>query len=48
MTGKSGRSWVVALYDVKGVSLIVLEYLYKGVVVEGRSSDETLVSCICN
>ena len=30
------------------MTLIVLEYTYEGVVMEGRSSDETLVSCVCN
>ena len=43
-----GRAWVVALYDVKGVSLVVLEYAYEGVVVESRSSDESLVCCVHN
>ena len=48
MAGELRRSWVVALYDIKGVTLVVLEYSYEGVVTEGRSSDETLVSCVCN
>ena len=36
------------MYDVKGVTLIVLKYSYEGVVAEGRGGDETLVGCICN
>ena len=28
--------------------VLVLEYVYKGIVVEGRSGDESLVGCICN
>ena len=44
--GKSGGSGVVALYDVKGVTLVVLEYSYEGVVMEGGSSDEMLVSSV--
>ena len=44
--GKLGRSGVVALYDVKGVTLVVLEYSYEGVVMEGGSSDEMLVSSV--
>ena len=47
-TRESRRSWVVALYDVKGVTLVVLEYAYEGMVTEGRSGDETLVGCVCN
>ena len=34
------------MYDVKGVTLVVLEYSYKGVVAESGSSDEALVSSI--
>ena len=30
------------------MTLIVLEYTYKGVVVEGGGGDETLVGCVCN
>ena len=30
------------------MTLIVLEHAYEGVVMEGGSSDETLVSCVCN
>ena len=44
--GKLGRSGVVALYDVKGVTLVVLEYLYEGVVTEGGSGDKTLISSV--
>ena len=40
--------WVVALYDVKGVTLVVLKYSYEGVVMESWSGDETLVGCIGN
>ena len=47
-TRESRRSWVVALYDVKGVTLVVLEYAYEGVVSEGGSGDETLVGRVCN
>ena len=36
------------MYDVKGMTLIVLEYSYEGVVAEGGGGDETLVGCICN
>ena len=46
MAGKSGGAWVVALYDVKGVTLVVLEYAYKGVVAKSRSGDDTLVSSV--
>ena len=46
MAGKSGGTWVVALYDVKGVTLVVLEYSYEGVVTEGRGGDETLVCSV--
>ena len=46
MAGKSGRSWVVALYDVKGVTLVVLEYSYEGVVMEGRGGDEMLICSV--
>ena len=48
MAEKLCRSGIVSLYDVKGVSLIVLEYMYKGVLAEGRGSDKALVGCICN
>ena len=34
------------MYDVKGVTLVVLEYSYEGVVTERRSGDKTLVSSI--
>ena len=34
------------MYDVKGVTLVVLEYSYKGVVMEGGGGDETLVSSV--
>ena len=44
--GKLGRSGVVALYDVEGVTLVVLEYSYEGVVAEGGSGDEALVSSV--
>ena len=43
MAGKSGRLGIVALYDVKGVTLVVLKYAYEGVVAEGGSDDEMLV-----
>ena len=36
------------MYDVKGVSLVVLEYSYEGVVTEGGGGDESLVGCVCN
>ena len=48
MVGKSGRVWVVSLYDIKGMVLIVLKYMYEGVVSEDRSGDESLIGCICN
>ena len=44
--GKSGRSGVVTLYDVKGVSLVVLKYSYEGVVTESGGGDETLVCSV--
>ena len=44
--GESRRSWVVALYDVKGMTLVVLEYSYEGVVTESGGGDETLVSSV--
>ena len=34
--------------DVKGVSLVVLEYSYEGVLAESGGGDETLVGCIGN
>ena len=34
------------MYDVKGVTLIVLEYSYEGVVTEGGGGDETLVCSV--
>ena len=34
------------MYDVKGVTLIVLEYSYEGIVTESGGSDETLVCSI--
>ena len=34
------------MYDVKGVTLVVLEYSYKGVVAEGGGGDETLVCSV--
>ena len=34
------------MYDVEGVTLVVLEYLYEGVVMESGGSDETLVSSV--
>ena len=46
--GKARRSWVVALYDVKGMTLVVLEYSYEGVVTESGSGDESLVGRVCN
>ena len=46
--GKSGGSWVVTLYDVKGVTLVVLEYSYEGVVTKGGGGDEALVGRVCN
>ena len=48
MAGKSGGSWIVALYDVKGMTLVVLEYSYEGVVTEGVGGDEALVGCVGN
>ena len=30
------------------MTLIVLEYSYEGVVMEGGGGDETLVGCVCN
>ena len=45
---KSCRSGIVSLYDVKGVSLVVLEYTYEGVLTEDGVSSESLVACICN
>ena len=30
------------------MTLVVLEYMYKGVVMEDRGSNKTLVCCICN
>ena len=47
-TGESRRSWVVALYDVKGVTLVVLKYSYEGVITESGSGDEALVCCVGN
>ena len=47
VAGKSGRSGVVALYDVKGVTLVVLEYSYKGVVMKSGGGDEALVCSVC-
>ena len=44
--GKSCGSGVIFLYDVKGVSLVVLKYTYEGVLVEGRGSNKVLVSSI--
>ena len=35
------------MYDVKGVTLVVLEYSYEGVVTESGGGDETLVCSIC-
>ena len=46
MAGKLGRSGVIALYDVKGMTLVVLEYSYEGVVSESGGSDEVLVSSV--
>ena len=46
MAGKLGRSGVVTLYDVKGVTLVVLEHLYEGVVSESGGGDEVLVSSV--
>ena len=34
------------MYDVKGVTSVVLKYSYEGVVVEGGGGDETLVSSV--
>ena len=45
-SGKSGRSGVVAFYDVKGMTLIVLEYSCEGVVTKSGGGDETLVSSV--
>ena len=44
--GKLGRLGVIALYDVKGVTLVVLEYSYEGVVTESGSGDKALVSSV--
>ena len=46
VAGKSCGSGVVFLYDVKGMSLVVLEYAYEGVLAEGRGSNEALVSSV--
>ena len=46
MVRKSGRSGVIALYDVKGVTLVVLEYSYEGVVTDSGGGDETLVCSV--
>ena len=35
------------MYNIKGVTLVVLEYSYKGVVTKGGGGDEALVSSIC-
>ena len=40
------RSGIVSLYDVKGMSLVVLEYVYEGVLTEDGVSSESLVACI--
>ena len=34
------------MYDVKGVTLVVLEYSYEGVVTEGGGGDETLICTV--
>ena len=34
------------MYDVKGVTLVVLEYSYEGVVMESGGGDETLVCSV--
>ena len=34
------------MYDVKGVTLVVLEYSYEGVVTENGSGDETLIGSV--
>ena len=36
------------MYDVKGVSLVVLEYSYEGILAESGGGDETLVGCVGN
>ena len=36
------------MYDVKGVTLVVLEYSYEGVVTENGSGNEALVGRVCN
>ena len=48
MAREAGGSGVVSLYDVEGVTLIVLKYLYEGIVFKGGGSDKTLVGCIGN
>ena len=34
------------MYDIKGVTLVVLEHSYEGVVTEGGSGDEALISSV--
>ena len=46
MAGESCRSGIVALDNVKSVSLVVLEYAYEGVLAEGRGGDEALVCSV--
>ena len=43
---KSCRSGIVALDNVKSMSLIVLEYAYEGVLAEGGGGDEVLVCSV--
>ena len=45
-TGKSRGAWVVTLYDIKGVTLVVLEYSYEGVVTESGGGEKVLVSSV--
>ena len=47
-TRESSGSRIIALYDVKGMSLVVLEYSYEGVLAEGGGSEKALVGCIGN
>ena len=48
MAREAGGLGVVSLYDVEGVTLIVLKYSYEGIVFKGGGSDKTLVGCIGN
>ena len=46
MAGKLSGSGIVALDNVRSMSLVVLKYTYEGVLAEGGGGDEALVCSV--